>query len=351
MKPISIVLLFLVSCFAHAQNLTSDANELLKAKYKADEPGAVALIAKDGKVVFRQAFGMADLEHNIVMMPEHVFEIGSITKQFTAVSILMLMEQGKLSLQDPVTKFIENYPMNGHNITVHHLLTHTSGIKSYTDLEKWRKLWRNDMTPLEMIDVFKNEPMEFAPGEKWSYSNSAYFMLGYIIEKASGVSYPEFLEKNIFLPLGMKNSYYGGQSKIIKNRAMGYQKGDGFKNAEYLSMTQPYSAGSIMLNVDDLLTWNQAVQANKLVKKETIQKAFTNYKLNNGKPINYGYGWGLNDINGSATIEHSGGIFGYATNAIYLPKEEVYVVVFSNCDCNPPSEVSTKKTRCEGSSI
>ncbi len=327
--------------FVKGQNLNAQIDALLNEQYKPDAPGAVVLVAKSGKTVYRKAFGMANLEHNVKMAPDHVFEIGSITKQFTAVSILMLEEEGKLSLEDPITKFIENYPMHGHTITIHHLLVHTSGIKSYTSLESWRKLWRKDMNPMEMIDLFKNEPMDFAPGEKWSYNNSAYFMLGYIIEKASGMPYPEFLEKRIFSPLGMKNSYYGSMSAIIKNRAQGYQKKEGYVNAEYLSMTQPYAAGSIMSTVDDLLTWQLAIQSNKLVKKETIQKAFTDYKLNDGKPTYYGYGWGLDEINGSPTLEHSGGIFGYTTNAIYLPKEDVYVVILDNCDCYNPSEVST----------
>lgn len=342
MKNYLIIIILLISGLTFSQNLKEDVDALLSAKYKANEPGATAIIAQGGKPIYRNAFGMASLENNVTMTPEHVFEIGSITKQFTAVSILMLMEQGKLSLEDPITKYIENYPVNGHVITLHHLLTHTSGIKSYTSMEKWRKLWRNDMTPLEMIDLFKSEPMDFAPGEKYLYNNSAYFMLGYIIEKASGLTYSKFLEKNIFSPLGMKNSYYGSQSMIIMNRALGYQKGENYKNAEYLSLTQPYAAGSIMSNVDDLLIWNQAVQSNKLIKKETIQKAFTNYKLNNGKLLNYGYGWVLDEINGSTTVEHSGGIFGYSTNAIYLPKEDVFVAVFSNCDCNSPGEVSTR---------
>lgn len=342
MKHILFSLLFLFSLNAAAQDLTTQVDALLGEQYKGDGPGAVALISKGGKAIYRKAFGMADLENNVALSPEHVFEIGSITKQFTAVSLLMLAEQGKLSLEDPITKYVENYPTHGYTITIHHLLTHTSGIKSYTGMERWTKLWRNDMTPLEMIDLFKGEPMDFAPGEKYLYNNSAYFMLGYIIEKASGISYPDFVEKNIFVPLCMKNSYYGSKSRIIKNRAQGYQKADGYKNAEYLSLTQPYAAGSIMSTVDDLLIWNTAVQANKLVKKETLQKAFTNYKLNNGKLINYGYGWGINEINGSATLEHSGGIFGYTTNAIYLPKEDVFVAVFSNCDCNAPGDVSTR---------
>jgi CubicO group peptidase (beta-lactamase class C family) len=342
MKHLLLVIICLVGIVSTAQDLATQVDQLMSNQYKANEPGATVLIAKAGKPIYRKAFGMADLELSIPMAPENVFEIGSITKQFTAVSILMLMEQGKLSLEDPITKFIENYPTHGHTITVHHLLTHTSGIKSYTGMEKWTQLWRNDMTPMEMIDLFKNEPMDFAPGMKWEYNNSAYFILGYIIEKVTGITYPEFIEKNIFVPLDMKNSYYGSMSKIITNRAKGYQKDKSFVNAEYLSLTQPYAAGSIMSTIDDLLKWNIAVNSYKLVKKESLQKAFTNYKLPDGKPTNYGYGWGLNDINGSATIEHSGGIFGYLSNAIYLPKEDVYVAVLSNCNCNPPGEVSTR---------
>lgn len=338
------LLLFLCLLFipAFSQNLSAELDAMLQAKYKAGEPGAVALVAKGGKAIYRQAFGMADMENNVAMRPEHVFEIGSITKQFTAVSILMLMEQGKLKLDDPVTKYIPDYPMQGSTITIHHLLTHTSGIKSYTSLEKWTKVWRQDMKPMEMIDLFKNEPMEFAPGEKWNYNNSAYFMLGYIIEKASGIPYPEFLERNIFTPLGMKNTYYGSQSKIIKNRAQGYQKQEDYVRAEYLSLTQPYSAGSIMSTVDDLYTWQLAINANKLVKKETIQLAHTPVKLNNGKVQEYGYGWGIGEVNGSPTTEHSGGIFGFLTNAIYLPKEDVFVAVFANCDCSDPGETSRR---------
>ncbi len=337
-----LILLLFVSATVRGQDPTPALDALLNEGFKSNEPGAVALVAKGGKVIYRKAFGMANLELQVPMKPEHIFEIGSITKQFTAVGILMLEEEGKLSVNDPVTKWIENYPTHGYTITLHHLLTHISGIKSYTGLEKWTKVWRQDMKPMEMIDLFKNEPMDFAPGEKWSYNNSAYFMLGYIIEKASGMPYPDFVEKRIFQPLGLKNTYYGSMSRVIANRASGYQKNETFVNAEYLSLTQPYAAGSIMSTVDDLLAWNTAIHAGKLVKKETLAKAFVDPKLNNGKYTHYGYGWGLNDINGSLTYEHSGGIFGYLSNGIYLPKEDVYVIVLSNCNCNPPSEISTR---------
>jgi len=209
-------------------------------------------------------------------------------------------------------------------------------------MKNWFSVWRKDFKPKEFIDFFKNEPMDFAPGEEWRYNNSAYFILGYIIEKVSGQTYEQFVKSNIFEPLGMHHTFYGSHSKIIKNRAYGYQKRGDYKNADYLSFTQPYAAGALMSTVEDLLIWNRAIRSNKLVKKESIDLAFTNYELNNGKKINYGYGWGLNDINGSPTIEHSGGIFGYATNSIYLPNEDVFVAVFSNCDCHDPGQVSTR---------
>ena len=343
-KVLAITFFFLVSGFSiEAQNLENKLDRIIQEEYQPESPGAAALVAKDGKVIYRKAFGTANMELGVTMKPEMVFEIGSMTKQFTAVAILMLEEQDKLSLQDDITKYIKDYPTHGHEITIHHLLTHTSGIKSYTSMKEWRGKWRKDFKPKEMIDFFKNEPMNFAPGEKFSYNNSAYFMLGYIIKKVSGMPYPEFLEKKIFQPLGMENSYYGSHRKIIKNRASGYQKESGeFVNAEYLSLTQPYAAGSIMSTVDDMWKWQQAVKNNKLIKRETLEKAFTEHSLNNGEPTNYGYGWALKEINGSPTIEHGGGIFGFTSNGIYLPEEDVYVVMLSNRDDFPPKKISTK---------
>ena len=341
-KFIALLLIVSISSIGFAQKLDKTFDKMLNEQYKPNEPGATVLLAKNGKIVYHKAFGLANMEHRVKMEPDMVFEIGSITKQFTAVSILMLMEQGKLNLDDDITTFIEDYPTHGYHISIHHLLTHTSGIKSYTSMASWMPLWRKDFTPTEMIDFFKNEPMDFAPGEGYLYNNSAYFILGYIIEKASGQTYEEFVETNIFAPLGMKSSRYGSNSEIIKKRALGYQKKDTYVNAEYLSLSQPYAAGSIMSTVEDLFIWNSAIRANKLVKQQTINLAVTNYKMNNGKKNNYGYGWSLNAINGSPTIEHSGGIFGYVTNAIYLPAEDVFIAIFSNCDCNDPENVSTK---------
>lgn len=339
-------LLFTVLSVTTAQTsatkqLTAEFDKILSEQFKPGETGCAALVAKKGQIIYKKAFGMANLELNVPMQPDMVFRIGSITKQFTAVAILQLMEQGKLSLQDEITKFIPDYPTQAYKITIEHLLTHTSGIKSYTNVPEFQKYIRTDMKPSEVIDMFKNLPMEFAPGTKWNYNNSGYFLLGYIIEKVSGKSYPEYIEENFFKPLGMTNTLYGSDSKIVKNRAWGYQPdGNGIKNADMMSMSLPYAAGSIQSTVEDLFRWNQAVHSYKLVKKETLEKAFTEYKLADGKGTKYGYGWSFSQIQDSRTIEHGGGINGYLTNALYLPAEDIFVAVFSNNNAKSPAFVS-----------
>jgi len=347
---ISLMLLItaLVSVDAAAQKintkqLTADYDRMLSEKFRQGETGCAALVAKDGQIIYKKAFGMADLELNVPMQPDMVFRIGSITKQFTAVAILQLMEQGKLSLQDDITKYIPDYPTHGYNITIEHLLTHTSGIKSYTNVPEFQKYVRQDMKPEEAINTFRNLPMEFAPGTKWNYNNSGYFLLGYIIEKVSGKTYQEYIDENFFKPLGMTGSCYGNDSRIIKNRASGYQPGkDGVQNADFLSMLLPFSAGAIQSTVEDLFKWSQAVHSYKLVSKESLDKAFTEYKLANGKGTGYGYGWFLSQLQGSKTIEHGGGINGFLTNAIYFPEEDLFVALFSNSTSVGPDFTSQK---------
>ena len=336
-----ITLLLSVICISiiSAQNLETQLDKLYAERYKKDTPGATILVAKEGKIIYHKAFGLANMELSVSMNPNNVFEIGSMTKQFTAVSILMLLEQGKLNIDDEITKFIPGYPTHGKKITIHHLLNHTSGIKSYTSMNL-TEIARKDMTPTEIIDYFKNEPMDFDPGEEWRYNNSGYILLGDIIEKVSGKSYEDFVEQNIFKPLGMDNSYYGHKNEIIKNRASGYQTRDGFVNASYLSMSLPYAAGSLMSTVEDLYKWQKGLNSNALIKKETLQKAFQNTKLNNGKPTYYGYGWSINEINGSPSLEHGGGIFGYTSYGVYIPEKDTYVATLTNCNCNSPTDIT-----------
>lgn len=342
------VLLFFVTTlltgkFTGAQDLDNTFDKLLSENYSGENPGVAALVYKDGEVLYRKAFGMANLELKVPMKPENVFEIGSITKQFTSVSILMLMEQGKLSLDDEIAKFIPDYPTKGKKITVHHLLNHTSGIKSYTNMENFRSQARTDMSPEALIDVFKNEQMEFDPGEEWNYNNSGYILLGHIIEEVSGKPYAEFVSENIFKPLGMKNSQYGSKTQLIPNRASGYTPiENGYRNADYLSMSLPYAAGSLMSTIDDMLLWHKCVHNNTLIKPESKAYAFTNTKLNNGKPTYYGYGWQTDEVNGIPSIEHGGGIFGYVTQGIYVPQDNVYVILLTNTNGKSPQDTAVK---------
>jgi len=325
------------------KQLLSAFDTLLMSTYKSNETGATAIVSRKGQVIYKKAFGMADLEMNVAMQPDMIFRIGSISKQFTGVAILQLAEKGMLSLQDDIKKFIPDYPTHGYTITVEHLLTHTSGIKSYTGMKEFGTIMRKDMKPMEIIDMFKNQPMEFAPGTKWNYNNSGYILLGYIIEKVSGKTYEEYVEENLFAPAGMSNSDYGNDLKIIKNRVKGYQGGkSGIENADYLSMTLPYAAGSLISTVEDLWKWNQALHSYKLVKKESLQKAFTDYKLSNGKPTRYGYGWSFSTVQGSPSIEHGGGINGFLTDALYVPAEDIFVAIFSNCECKSPGDLAPK---------
>ncbi|WP_106792291.1 serine hydrolase [Aquimarina sp. Aq78] len=343
---LGITFLLLLLCIAipltsFSQSIEEKFDTLLQERYKPDGPGATVLVAKQGKIIYHKAFGLANIELQVPMKPNNVFEIGSITKQFTSVAILMLMEQGKLTIQDEITKFIPDYPTHGKKITIHHLLNHTSGIKSYTSMNL-SEIAAKDMTPTELINYFKNEPMDFDPGEKWLYNNSGYIILGFIIEKISGQSYEDFVEQNIFTPLAMNNSYYGSKREVIKNRASGYQTREGYVNSAYLSMTLPYAAGSLMSTVEDLHKWQNAVNTNVLVKAETIKKAFQNTTLKNGKPTYYGYGWSVNEIKGIPTIEHGGGIFGYTSYQIYIPEEDVHAAILTNCNCNSPTDITIR---------
>ncbi|BFM43675.1 serine hydrolase domain-containing protein [Flavobacterium sp. CFS9] len=337
---IFIVTFLLFHSFVFAQNLETKIDHLITSKFKPETPGAVFLAVKKGKVVYRKVFGMANLEMNVQMKPESVFEIGSMTKQFTAVAVLMLAEQGKLKPDDEITKFIPDYPTNGNKITLHHLLTHTSGIKDFTGMKAIKDIARRDLSPKELVDFFKNEPVDFKPGEQYKYCNSGYALLGYIIEMVSGQTYEEFVTQHIFKKIGMNNTFYASHDMIIKNRASGYRDREGFVNANYISFSIPYASGSIMSNVDDLLKWQNAVSSNALLSPAFTVKAFTNYQLNNKTNIDYGYGWHLEKVKNKAVYEHGGSIFGFKSMGVYEPTEQIYVVGLSNCDCNSPTAIT-----------
>jgi CubicO group peptidase (beta-lactamase class C family) len=243
----------------------------------------------------------------------------------------MLQERGKLSVQDDITKHLPDFPTQGKKVTLHNLLTHTSGIPSYTGMKEWEPQMRQDITVDQLLAFFKDKPFEFDPGTKWAYDNSGYALLGAVIEKASGKSYERFVEDEIFQPLGMTHSYYGSWSDIIPHRAAGYDKeNDHFVNTPYLSMTQPYAAGSLMSTVDDLALWDRALAGGALLKKESLDQMFTSGTLSSGQAIRYGYGWTFHDLAGRKVIEHGGDINGFSCDVLRIPDAKILVVVLTN---------------------
>jgi CubicO group peptidase (beta-lactamase class C family) len=324
-----------ISAFGQTRpQLTAEIDRLISSEFKSEEPGGVALIAQKGQVIYKKAFGTANLELNVPMKAEMVFNIASLTKQFTAVAVLQLMEQGKLSLADEITKYLPDYPTSGQKITIENLLTHTAGIPGsdpamMTRLQGEKRL----ITLPEIIATFKSRPLDFAPGTKMIYSNNGYILLGAIIEKVSGVSYPEYLKKNLFIPAGMTATLFGDDFLIIKNRAASYvysRAESQFLNALNGKVETAYSAGGIQSTAEDIFKWNQALLAHKLLKKESLERAQTEYKLPNGKGTNYGYGWFTGNIQGSPLVEHGGNMGGFMSHVIYLSREDVFVAVFYN---------------------
>lgn len=324
--------------------LAKDIDALLDSNFAADKPGAAVIVLSGGKVIYTAARGMADLELQVPLTADMVFRIGSITKQFTAAAIMLLVEEGEISVTDEITHFFPDYPTQGASISVEHLLTHTSGIRSYTDMPGWMDT--KIVTPMSvetLVDGFKNEPMDFQPGTEFRYNNSGYILLGGIIETVSGQTYAEFIQQRIFDPLQMDNSYYGEHAAIIPNRVAGYGGTiDEPKNARYLSMTQPYAAGSLLSTVADLGKWNTALFAGKVVSKESLISMTTNYKLSDGSFSGYGYGLVPDDLRGHKSVAHGGGIFGFVTHGMCLPDDDVYVAVLCNSTALNPSSTAIK---------
>jgi CubicO group peptidase (beta-lactamase class C family) len=283
------------------------------------------LVARDGKTLLDKGYGFANLEWQLPDTPTTKFRLGSITKQFTAASILLLEERGKLKTDDPVKKYMPDAPAAWDKITIFHLLTHTSGIPSFTGFSDFPTRQLQDMTPQQLVDWFRDKPLEFEPGTKWNYSNSGYVLLGYLIEKISGQSYADFVQQNIFTPLGMKDSGYDSNSAVIERRAAGYAPGkNGPENAGFVNMTVPLSAGGLYSTTEDLLRWEQGLFGGKLLSPASLAKMTTPFKQD------YAFGLGVSTANGHKVIEHDGGIQGFNTSLIYYPDEKLVVAVLAN---------------------
>ncbi|RPI02382.1 MAG: DUF3471 domain-containing protein [Calditrichaeota bacterium] len=308
---------------------------------KEDYPGASVLVAQDGKIVYQQCIGMANVDKSVPIIPETTFRIGSITKQFTAASILKLQEQGKLSVQDKLSQYFSDFP-RGDDVTLHHLLTHTSGIASYTDAPGFIDQVTGDISTEEMITWIKSLGYTFSPGESWAYCNSGYYLLGVIVEQVSGRSFDQFLKETFFQSLGMTSSGVYRRGLNLAHEAVGYQyQNDAVSLALDWNMDFAGGAGNLYANVGDLYRWNEAIFAGKILSPSSLTPAFTPVVLNSGEKAaamggSYGYGWSLVDVRGLSLIEHGGGLHGFSTFITRVPDKKMTVVVLSNAAANIP---------------
>ena len=311
-------------------------DDVMSAVYGPLEPGASVVVVRRGQVIFRKGYGVASVELEAPMRPESVFGIASLTKQFTASAILKLVEQKKLALDDPLTKFLPNYPVRGAHITVEHLLTHTSGLSPLNETTDMRATATPDVKVADIVGDWTHDlPLDFTPGERWAYSNWGYTLLGTIVEKVSGVSYGEFLTQTFFTPFGMAHTYYTDRRRIIPGRVPGYEEPERTPFNILPSRGRslhPAAAGGLLTTVDDLAIWNAAIEAGRVLPADLQQRMFTSYRLKDGTATNYGYGWDLGEYEGHRVQEHQGGTTGFLSQMVRLPDDGIFVAVLSNRD-------------------
>jgi len=312
-------------------DLVGKADAYLAAQSRVNGFSGSVLIARDGTRVYAKSFGWANAEWEIPNAANTRFRLGSITKQFTATAVLRLQEQGKLKVQDGICSYLTPCPDTWKGVTIHHLLTHTSGIPSYTGSPEYGKTMMMPKTQEQMVAGFRDLPLEFQPGEKFKYNNSGYFLLGQIIEKASGQKYEDFLRSEIFAPLDMTDTGYDWAEPLLSRRAAGYSRRDkGLVNAPYLDMQQPFSAGSLYSTVDDLLLWDRALYTDRVLPAAAREAMFTPFK------DGYAYGWAITPpdkaASGKRQVGHGGGINGFSTMITRVPDDGMLIVVLGNVD-------------------
>ncbi|HEX5817478.1 MAG TPA: serine hydrolase domain-containing protein [Gemmatimonadales bacterium] len=293
--------------------------------------GMTVAVVRGRDTLVLKGYGAADLELDVPTPAAAIYEIGSITKQFTAVAILQLAEQGKLSLDDELTTHFPDYPVRGQRITVRHLLDHTSGIASYTDLPGFEALSVRALPPDSVVAFFSGQPPTFAPGAQLSYNNSAYFLLGLLIEKASGLTYAEYVQQKLFEPAGMVDSRYCSENAVVKRRAHGYDMGPkGLVRAGYLVHTWPFAAGSLCSTAGDLVAWNRALHGVKLLSERSYRELVTPGSLNDGTRLRYAKGVAVDSLHGRRTVHHGGDINGFTSELQWYPDGEVTIAVLLN---------------------
>ena len=311
------------------QRIESKIDRLVSAEMrKGIIPGVSLAIIRNGRVDILKSYGLANVEHKVPVKPETVFQSGSIGKQFTAAAVMILVEEGKLSLDDKIMKFFPDVPATWSNITVRHLLTQTSGMGDYPPEVDLRREYTED----EYFEYFKKAPLSFAPGEKWDYSNSGYATLGFLIHKVTGKFYGEFLREKIFKPLGMTTARVISEADIVPNRAAGYRLVQGaLKNQEWVSpSTNTTADGSLYLTILDLAKWDAALYTDKPLKQSSLAQIWTPVKLNDGERKGYGFGWHTETLHNRRVVFHGGAWQGFKSFILRFPDDKLTIMFFAN---------------------
>jgi CubicO group peptidase (beta-lactamase class C family) len=286
------------------------------------------LVARNGEILLSQGYGWADRDNQVPNTPQTRYRLGSITKQFTAVAILILRAQGLLNVQEYICPYLPECPDAWQEITIHHLLTHTSGIPDLTDFPDFKTFKATPTTPVQTIARFQDKPLDFQPGEKWNYSNSGYVLLGYIIEQVSGQSYETFLQQHIFDPLQMTSTGYDHNNGSL---ATGYTGVDShWETPAYIDMTLPYAAGGLYSTVADLYLWDQALYTGQLVQQQSLDLMFSSHAQTTFTGLGYGYGWFVGQMNNHLAVSHGGGIDGFVTEIRRYMDDRVTIIILSN---------------------
>lgn len=314
-----------------AQQIAANVDEYMKAAVRVKHFSGSVFVARDGQPLISEGYGMANCELDVPNTPQTIFRLGSITKPFTAVAIMMLQERGRLNVNDSVCKYLSDCPAAWQPVTIRHLLTHTSGIPTYVASPEAGMFPRTlPVTHEGMLERFMSKPLEFTPGEKGRYSNAGYYLLGVIIERTSGKSYEDFLQENIFKPLELRNTGYDSSSRVIKNRAAGYvMRNDMLVNASYIDMSIPYAGGALYSTTEDLLRWEQALYTEKLLSRKSLDELFTPFKeIFPG--IAYAYGWGVTKQLDRQALMHAGDIHGFSAFIARFPADRMTIIVLGN---------------------
>lgn len=313
--------------------LHQQLQERAKRFFSGAQPGGVVLVRKGDQVLLREGYGLADVENQVPMTADKVLPLASVTKQFTAFAVLQLVQAGKLTLDQPVGEVLIGLPPALAKVSLRQLLTHSSGVRNISKIAESRAARRNEASVDELIAYFRDLPLEFEPGSRFEYSNSNYIVLTKVIETVSGTSYADYMDKAVFSPLSMSRTRFGSHTDLVPGRAHGYRRvGGKLQNADFISMTQPQGAGSLISTVDDLNRWDAALSEGRLVDTALMAQAFSKVRLNDGSQMPYGFGWFVGQVQGQASNEHSGFINGFSSYTLRVPGQKLYVTVLTNSE-------------------